>query len=293
MSVKIHFTSRFKGGSIVEMDFSQLEIIGLAILSDDPQLKQDINDGLDLHCVNTSALHREDYNVIKAAVDAGHKGWTAKRKVVKIFSFQLQYGAGPKTMAETAGVTIDKAKEFIEAYYNRYPIVKQWQEQCIAVVKGNAEATNDKTYLGVPAAKSWLSSPTGRWYCFKEQDSPEWMWETGILTSFSPTRIKNYPVQGFSTGDVVPLALGKIFRYLLHSKSNKRIRFVNTVHDSLIFDVRPDLDVQVLRDIKEILEGLPREINYLWPDVKFDLPLLAGVEMGPSWGECKPVDIGE
>lgn len=292
MSVKNHFTSRFDGGTMVEMDFSQLEIIGLAILSDDPQLKQDINDGLDLHSVNTAQLHREDYNVIKAAVDAGDKGWNAKRKVVKIFSFQLQYGAGPKTMAESAGVTIDTAKEFIEAYYNRYPVVKLWQDDCIATVQRNSEPSNDKTHMGVPAAKSWLSSPSGRWYSFTEQDAPEWMRDKGVLTSFSPTQIKNYPVQGFSTGDVVPLALGKIFRYLLHSESSELIKFVNTVHDSLIFDVHPDCPIEVLRDIKEILETLPDQINYLWPEVQFDLPLHAGVEMGRSWGECKPVDIG-
>lgn len=293
MSVKNHFTSRFEGGSIVEMDFSQLEVIGLAILSNDINLKSDILNGLDLHSANTAALHGVDYQYVCDQVDKNKSEWVQKRKIVKIFSFQLQYGAGPKTMAESAGVTINAAKQFIETYYHRYPRVKQWQDECIQKVKDNAIASNTKTKMGYPAAKSWLSSPTGRWYSFQEQDAPEFMREKGEMTSFSPTQIKNYPVQGFSTGDVVPLALGWVFRYLLHSKSNERIKFVNTVHDSLIFDVHPELDVYVLRDIKAMLEDMPQAINHLWPDVHFDLPLKCGVEMGPSWGECEPVDIGE
>lgn len=291
MSVKKYFTSRFPGGSMVEMDFSQLEIIGLAILSKDHQLKQDILDGLDLHSVNTATLYNVDYHFVKEQVDKGDKEWNAKRRIVKIFSFQLQYGAGPRTMAENAGVSIDRAKEFIEAYYTRYPQVKEWQEGIIDQVRRDATPSNTKTPKGFPAQRSFLTSPTGRWYTFTEQDAPEWMADKGEATSFSPTQIKNYPVQGFSTGDVVPLALGEVFRYLIRSKSKEHIKFVNTVHDSLIFDVSPDLDIGVLRDIKKILEGLPEKINHLWPEVRFDLPLHAGVEMGPSWGECKPVSI--
>jgi DNA polymerase I-like protein with 3'-5' exonuclease and polymerase domains len=293
MSVKNHFTSRFEGGSIVEMDFSQLEVIGLAILSKDVNLKQDIARGLDLHSANTATLHGVDYQYVCDQVDKNKSEWVQKRKVVKIFSFQLQYGAGAKSMAESAGVSLSMAKDFIDTYYTRYPGVKQWQDETIQKVKDAAQPTNRKTPRGFPAAKSFLTSPTGRWYTFYEQDAPEFMRDRGEDTSFSPTQIKNYPVQGFSTGDVVPLALGKVFRYLLHTESNDRIKFVNTVHDSLIFDVHPDLDIQVLRDIKQILEGMPEQINYLWPEVHFDLPLRAGVEMGPSWGECKPVDIGE
>lgn len=291
MSIKNYFTSRFEGGSMVEMDFSQLEIIGLAVLSNDTNLKDDIRAGLDLHSVNTATLHRVPYNLVLEAVKAGDKDWSLKRKIVKIFSFQLQYGAGPKTMADNAGVSIDKAREFIAAYYSRYPQVKYWQEECIEKVRQNADVSPRKTPKGFPARKSFLTSPTGRWYTFVEQDAPEFLRERGEMTSFSPTQIKNYPVQGFSTADVVPLALGKVFRYLLHSESREFIKFVNTVHDSLIFDVHPDLDIEVLRDIKAILEGMPDQINYLWPRVQFDLPLTCGVEMGPSWGECKPVEI--
>lgn len=293
MSVKKHFTSRFEGGSIVEMDYSQLEVIGLAILSDDPQLKKDIRDGLDLHCANTAQLHNMTYEEVMKKYMAGDTYITAARKVVKIFSFQLQYGAGPKTMAESAECSVKEAQAFIDAYYTRYPRVQEWQEETIEKVKAAAISTNTKTFRGYPAAKSKLRSATGREYSFTEQDAPQFMRERGELTSFSPTQIKNYPVQGFSTGDVVPLVLGKIGEYLYKQRIDDKLVMCNTVHDSFIFDVHPECPIEQLRAIRDIMQGIPDTINFLWPYVNFDLPLSVGVEMGPNWADCKPVDIGD
>lgn len=294
MSIKNYFTSRWGEGSIVEYDFGQLEVIGLAILSKDGQLKEDIRRGLDLHSVNTATLYNVDYEMVKKEVEAGNKAWASKRRVVKIFSFQLQYGAGARTMAENAGVDIETAQSFINAYYDRYPRVKEWQEETIKRVNDCACFTAHKSKKGFPVSATTINSPTGRMYKFYQLDAPGFMADRGEPVSFSPTQIKNYPVQGFSTGDIVPLALGRVYRYLLSIRDRaERIKFINTVHDSLIFDVHPDCNITVLRDIKTILESLPRTIQETWPRVGFDLPLTVGVEMGHSWGTCKPVSLGD
>ena len=49
-----------------------------------------------------------------------------------------------------------------------------------------------------------ITLPTGRQYGFPSVERMPWGG-----TSFS-TQIKNYPVQGFATGDIVPLALSLI-----------------------------------------------------------------------------------
>lgn len=293
MSVKKHFTSRFKGGSMVEMDYSQLEVIGLAILSKDPQLKEDIECGLDLHCVNTAQLYGKDYQYVKDQVDKNKSEWVKKRKIVKIFSFQLQYGAGPKTMSESAGVSVKEAQAFIDAYYGRYSRVKEWQEDLILQVENRAQPSNTKSHKGYPCRKSIIHSNTGRMYAFTEKDAPAFMVERGTATSFSPTLIKNYPVQGFSTGDLVPLALGLVGEYLRKQKIDDKIVMCNTVHDSFIFDVHPDCDIEHLRNIRDILQSVPDIVNKLWPAVNLDLPLTVGVEMGDNWADCKPVELGE
>ena len=47
--------------------------------------------------------------------------------------------------------------------------------------------------------------------------------------------IKNYPVQGFATGDIVPVVLLEMDERLKPLKSC----LVNTVHDSTVIDVHP------------------------------------------------------
>ena len=123
--IRKYFDSRFTDGHLMEFDFSQLEVIVLAHLSQDKQLMQDIIDGVDMHTANAAKmLNKSEFKVT-----------ASERKLAKRFSFQLQYGAGAKSMAKSNGVGIQFAKDFIEAYYGRYPRVKEWQDENIAAVR--------------------------------------------------------------------------------------------------------------------------------------------------------------
>ena len=54
---------------------------------------------------------------------------------------------------------------------------------------------------------------------------------------FSPTKIKNYPVQGFATGDIVPECTGRMFRAIIAEEHLRNLLLmINTVHDSNLFD---------------------------------------------------------
>ena len=191
-----HYTSRFPDGYLLEVDFSQLEILVLAFLSGDEQLRKDLLSGADLHTISAQKL----FGVSKPS--------DKQRKIAKMLSFQLQYGSGAKNMAQSNGIPEATAKKFIENYYDRYPGVKKYQDDMIKKVEANRTPSSERTKLGRPAGVSEVRSLTGRRYTFKEQDAPEW---SARDASFSPTQIKNYPTQGFATGDIVPLALGKLF----------------------------------------------------------------------------------
>jgi DNA polymerase I-like protein with 3'-5' exonuclease and polymerase domains len=265
----------------MEADFSQLEVIGLAFLSNDKNLRYDILAGVDMHCRSAEFLTGEKYETIYANYKMGDEFWTKTRKKAKGPSFQLQYGAGIKAIAENCGLSIEEAKAFVSRYYDRYSGVKEWQEYIKAEVQAAREPTDAKTPKGFPRGKGTYHSCTGRMYTFHEYDAPDWV---DLHTSFSPTEIKNYPVQGFATGDIVPLVLGKLF-----NKYNGRndVLLINTVHDSILFDTIYDPDsaevVQVAQDIKDTLEKAPQYLKDL--GVNFDLPLSANVEWGRNWGE--------
>src|SRR5574337_333605 len=104
--VKLLFTSRFGAdGSIVQSDFSSLEVYIQAILSGAKNLIADLRAGKDMHCVRLAAKegmsYEEVYHLCKGKdVDpALQQAWDYKRTGTKEFSFQRAYGAGLEAIA--------------------------------------------------------------------------------------------------------------------------------------------------------------------------------------------------
>jgi len=284
MSIKKCIKSRFENGMILEADYSQLEVIALAYLSQDSMLIQDIQHGIDLHCMSASFLTGKTYQYIKGRVEDGDTEWIKIRKQAKGPSFQLQYGAGMLSISQNCGITVEEAKKFIRNYYSRYEGVKRWQDNMIEEAKLKRHTTNERTSKGKPAGKAVLQSVTGRAYTFIETDSPDFI-QTPTGTSFSPTQLKNYPVQGLATGDIVPMMVGILYEKF----DSSDCRIINTVHDSILFDVNEDGTDFVkfkAKVIKAEMEKAPEYFNARFnPDVLFTLPLKANVTWGPSWGE--------
>ncbi len=138
-NIKRAFISRFPQGKILEADFSQLEIIGLAVLTQDRQLIQDIKEGVDLHSGRASELFGIPLDVFLELMAIDDPATIKKRKIAKALSFQLQYGAGATSMAESNGVSKSLAEKFIANYYERYPSAKVWQDTNIDLVNRTKE----------------------------------------------------------------------------------------------------------------------------------------------------------
>lgn len=284
--IKNCFTSRFKDGYILETDFSTLEVTGVAFLSQDENLIADLTEGKDLHCMSASFLYGEDYDTIYAAVQAGDKEWVKKRKASKSPTFQLQYGAGYKSIAKKCGLSEEVAKTFIQNYYGRYCGLRDWQEANIEQVKANRRQTGQHTPSGFPLGEAYLPSLTGRLYYFKEQEAPEWMHRKGTYSSFQPTQIKNYPSQGFATGDLVPMCVGELF-YALKACPNLRDKalLINTVHDSVLLDVEASALEQTIEIVEKVLTDAPKYLK-LHFDLNFNLPIKVESSYGRTWAEA-------
>jgi len=81
--IKDCFTSRYEGGKILEVDYSQLEVIGAALISGDENMKKDIEEGIDSHAQSASWLNPYSYKEIKEGYEAGDSFFTAMRKAAK------------------------------------------------------------------------------------------------------------------------------------------------------------------------------------------------------------------
>jgi DNA polymerase-1 len=272
--IKTCFKSRWgDGGLLVEVDFSQLEIVALAILSNDPVLKDDIITGRDMHTVRAAELFEVPEDKVTKS----------QRTLAKRLSFQLQYGAGAPSLAKKNGIPKVTAERFIESYYARYKRVKEWQDEIAKEVTASRVPTDRHTPKGMPSGMGQHVSATGRIYRFFEYDAPEW--KRDGMPSFSPTEMKNYPIQGFATGDVMALFRGLVFRRIFAEELQSVYLMVNTVHDSVMFDVRADVGVGRLKTIcLDTAASLPEEIEKRW-DIKIDLPFNITFKFGLTWAD--------
>ena len=90
--------------------------------------------------------------------------------------------------------------------------------------------------------------------------------------------IKNYPVQGFATGDVVPVVLNEMHKRLQSMQSC----LVNTVHDSMVIDIHPDEEQQVIDMVNDMNDGLADLVADVY-GVQMNVPLLLEAKIGPNW----------
>ena len=123
-----------------------------------------------------------------------------------------------------------------------------------------------------------ITTPSGREFSFPNVVRKA----SGKVSHF--TQIKNYPVQSFATADIVPIALLHIEQLLNNMKSC----IVNTVHDSIVVDVHPDEEKQVIFIINETNRVLPQLIKDRW-NITFNVPLLLEAKIGPNWLDTKDV----
>jgi len=253
---------------LVEFDFNQLEVAVLAHVTKDAQLIADISGGKDIH----SELF---YDMNKRYPD------DAERKWFKRLTFGLIYGAGATTLAENAGCDYGVAKKFIETFYTRYPGVKDWNEVMSRTADTFGKHGISEAGL-YSVTRNWIhTSETGRRYVFNEYKSTYGDREY----TFSPTELKNYPVQGLATGDIVPMMLGILFRKLVKDTG---VYLVNTVHDSIMLDVHNTALDEVIKEVRDTLNN-----THVYYKQTFGIPLAlkltAGCSVGPNWFSTEKV----
>lgn len=287
-NIRKYMVSRWPNGRILEIDYSQLEVFVLAHLSGDTQLQIDLLSGADLHCISAERLFGSGYT-------------PAQRKIAKRLSFQLQYGSGYKAMAASNNIPEELAKKFITNYFDRYPDVKRYQDMLSSRARLERRMIgNKRTIKGYPAGTWKYVSETNRIYTFVETDAPDWMAHPkfgsalSIHTSFSPTKVKNYPNQGMATGDIVPMMMGVLHRELIAwnkkcFNDEKKVLFVNTVHDSFVFDCKDEpYAIAWWARASDILRQTPKYCKDIL-GFEFNMPLNCDAEIGKNWYDMKNV----
>lgn len=230
-AVREMFVSRFGDGVMAEIDYSQLEVIVQAFLTRDENLIRDVNAGVDFHCKRLSVKLGEDYEDVLRKCKVDHDPWyDLERTKAKGFSFQRAYGAGKKAIAASTGMPEEEVQELIDAEEKLYPRVGMYNKWVDRTVKKNRKPTDLKSFKGYTRHFGWHPSPTGKRYGFTEYDAPDFLVKNGTPTSFKPTEMKNYSVQG-AAGEMVLAVAGLLWRHFVSTDNyDGKALMVNSVH---------------------------------------------------------------
>jgi len=63
------------------------------------------------------------------------------RNMAKTVNFGIIYGMSPYGLSQSLRIEVNKAKDFIDAYFERYPDVRQYLEGLIAEARENGYVT--------------------------------------------------------------------------------------------------------------------------------------------------------
>lgn len=286
--VKKMFVSRFGAdGVMLEADYSQLEVVVQGVLTDDPQLCQDLRDKVDFHCKRVSAkfgiTYEEALEWCKNESNPDYKAGKKERTKCKIFSFQRAYGAGAATIAAETGMELEEVQDLMEKEDLLYPGVVTFNTAVAKLVEQSAvkfQAANDNGEWKTYRRGLWIG-PTGTRYSFRSYDAPAFLQKRGVLDSFSPPDLKNYPVQG-TGGEFVQAVLGLLWRHFIANDFYGGKAFlVNTVHDCVWVDCHKSVAAQVAADVKRIMESIPEFYNTRH-GMYISVPFPVEVEAGPN-----------
>lgn len=251
------------GCSILELDYSQVELRVGAFYCRDEKMLETYREGGDIHAQTTSVIY---HIPVEQAADKNAENFKERRTIAKNCNFGVFYGLFPRGLQNTlkfkAGLdaSVADCEKIIANLKAGYPKLSRWQE---AVKRQTAARRYSETWLG------------------RRRYLPGIVSEDWGKKSFAERCAMNTPIQG-TAADIVKLAMARIVAVL---PEYPWICPVLTVHDSLVFYVPEDRAVEAGRLIKDLMEKQP------FPE--FDVPLVAEAGMGTDYGDLEDMDLTE
>lgn len=230
---------------LLSADYSQIELRILAHLSGDKQLAKAFKEGLDIHTFTASLV----FGAKPEEVTSG------MRAMAKTVNFGIVYGMSPYGLSQSLNIGVDKAKEFIDAYFERYPDIKKYLEGLVEEARKNG----------------FVSTILGRRRYIPEISNPDMR-----IRQFAERTAVNAPIQG-SAADVIKVAMIAISEKL--RGSGMKTKMTMQVHDELVFDVpRGELE-KARKIVKDGMEDI----------IKLKVPVEAHIEVGKNWLDMEAV----
>ena len=208
------------GYSLVDADYSQIELRLLAHISDDYTMKEAFLEGEDIHRKTAAAVFGIPEEFVNEEM----------RKRAKAVNFGIVYGISGFSLSKDIGTTVSEASKYIKNYLMNYPSIDRYLDEVVKDAESNGYTT---TIMG------------------RKRYIPELKSSKAPLRAFGKRVAMNAPIQG-SAADIMKIAMINVDNALLESGLDAKI--VMQVHDELIIEVK-DSEVELCKQIlKEQME---------------------------------------
>ena len=202
------------GYSLVDADYSQIELRLLAHISGDYTMRESFISGEDIHRRTAAAVFGLPEDQVTEEM----------RKSAKAVNFGIVYGIGGFSLAKDIGTSVAEATQYIKNYKMNYPDIDRYLDE---VVK-NAERDG------------YTTTSFGR-----RRYIPELHSQNGNMRAFGRRVAMNAPIQG-TAADIMKIAMLRVDSALKREGLDAKI--VMQVHDELVIEVR-DGEIDTCRAI--------------------------------------------
>ncbi len=235
-----------KGHKLVSVDYSQIELRLAADMADIPALRDAFREGKDIHAITASQV----FGVPVEGMDP------MVRRKAKAINFGIIYGISAFGLAAQLGIPQAEARDYIGAYFARYPGIREYMESCKKFAREHGYV---ETLFGrrchIPGIND--KNPAKR--------------------SYMERAAINAPLQG-TAADIIKRAMIRIPPAL--KERGLKARMLLQVHDELVFEV-PDAEVE---EVSEVARAIMEKAHE--PARKLSVPLTCEAGVGMNWAEA-------
>jgi len=232
------------GAILISADYSQIELRVLAQAAGEDALMEIFKRGEDVHTATASRV----FGVEPEDIDPG------MRSKAKMINYGIVYGLSDYGLADRLNIPREEAKEFIDAYLERFPRVAEFMAATIEQAK---EQGYVKTVWG------------------RRRQIPELQARNYQVRTLGERLAVNTVIQG-TAADIIKLAMVRCHAAL--AASGLRTRLLLTIHDELLFEGPPG-EIEAARALIE------REMVAVWEPR--EPPMAVDIGHGANWLEAK------
>lgn len=259
------------GWVLVGSDLSAAEMRWVTIASGDPKLTEMFNSGLDSHGVIAKEIFNLDCHPNEVKVL-----YPAERQISKMCQFLSVYGGQADALSAGAGITVDRAQEILDTYFEKYSGVRTFLDitQDFVDVHGYSQSLLGRRnrHMSVPALVSRRDSDG------KLAQDENMVYEKELRVA------KNATIQSVSS-DGMLISACNLQDDIEENDWDDHIKIINIIHDALYCLVREDW----LQEGKDLIIGHLTKL----PDTLIDpvtkekvipkIKMEASAEWGPDW----------